>query len=207
MVEREKFSELPELGGNVKRERLARHWSQDELATASGVSKAMLSQIESGKVNPTIGTLWKIAHALEVDFNLLLRGKHRKVRCFEVGRRADLPLLESTAPGVELRVLSGIALADKLEFYDLKFEHGAELVSAAHYPGTEELVTVIAGKVLVCAGERETELNAGDVVRFDCDVPHRIRNIGDGMAALHMIVRFTDDGGAGNANAASREKR
>ena len=193
MMEKGKFSELPELGANVKRERLARHWSQDELATASGVSKAMLSQIESGKVNPTIGTLWKIAHALEVDFNLLLQGKHRKVRCFEVGRRNDLPVLEEgNAPGVELRVLSGIALADKLEFYHLKFAPGAELVSEPHYPGSEELVTVITGNIHVAAGERETDLAPGDVVRFACDVPHRIVNPTPEPATVHMIVRFPE---------------
>ncbi len=185
--------ELTELGVNVKRERLARRWSQDELAAASGVSKAMLSQVESGKVNPTIGTLWKIAAALGVDFNLLLQGKPRALRCFEVGRSADLPVLsECGAPGVEIKVLSGIALAEKLEFYHLTFAGGTQLRSDPHYPGSEELVTVIAGRVQVTAGERETELNPGDVVRFACDVPHCIANPDARPALLHMIVRFPE---------------
>lgn len=189
-MERETFPELAALGRNVRHERTARHWSQEDLAGASGVSKAMLSQIESGKVNPTVGTLWKIAAALEADFQRLLHGEHRKVRCFEVGRRADLPVLTGSAPGVELRVLSGSALADKLEFYFLRFAPGAELESEAHYPGTEELVTVLKGRAAIRAGDRETELETGDVVRYACDVPHRIANAAESETELHMIVRF-----------------
>ena len=59
----------PAIGVNVKRQRLDQKMSLDKLAEASGVSKAMLSQVESAKVNPTIATMWKIAHALKVDFN------------------------------------------------------------------------------------------------------------------------------------------
>ena len=47
------------IGRNVRKERHDRKMSLDELAAASGVSKATLSQIESGKVNPTVATLWK----------------------------------------------------------------------------------------------------------------------------------------------------
>jgi transcriptional regulator with XRE-family HTH domain len=63
---------MPEVGTNVKKERRSLQWSLETLALRSGVSKAMLSQIEAGKTNPTVGTLWKIAQALEVEFDALL---------------------------------------------------------------------------------------------------------------------------------------
>ena len=66
--------DLPAVGVNVHKERRRQQLSLDALAAGSGVSKAMLSQIESGKVNPTVATMWKIAHALGVDFELLLKG-------------------------------------------------------------------------------------------------------------------------------------
>lgn len=186
--------DLQELGGNVKRERVQRDWSQDELARICGVSKAMLSQIESGKVNPTIGILWKIARALEVDLNQLLQGKPEVLRCFEVGRSGDLPrLCENGDNSVQIKVLSGVELVGKLEFYHLTFAGKASLTSRAHYPGSEELVTVISGRVMVTAGERTTELNSGDVVRFACDVPHEIVNLSECESVLHMIVRFPQE--------------
>ena len=189
-----KQPELPELGGNVKRERLGRNWSLEDLAKICGVSKAMLSQVEAGKVNPTIGTLWKIAAALEVDLNLLLQGKKEVLKCFEVGRSADLPLLHENQKGdVTIKVLSGKDLLGKLEFYHLTFAEKAVLSSDAHYPGSEEIITVINGKVKVTVQNRTTTLQSGDVLRFACDQPHSINNCSNGSSVLHMIVRFPQE--------------
>ena len=66
---------IPPVGKNLKKERLARHLSLGALSEASGISKAMLSQIESGRVNPTLVTLWKAAHALGVELSVLIDGK------------------------------------------------------------------------------------------------------------------------------------
>ena len=41
----------------------------------SGVSKAMLSQIETNKVNPTIATIWKIARGLNIEIQDILDSK------------------------------------------------------------------------------------------------------------------------------------
>ena len=66
-------SGFPPVGENLKQERMKHHLSLGELAKASGISKAMLSQIESGKVNPTLVTIWKAAHALSIDVSVLIR--------------------------------------------------------------------------------------------------------------------------------------
>ncbi|MBM4082873.1 MAG: helix-turn-helix transcriptional regulator, partial [Planctomycetes bacterium] len=57
----------PALGKNVLRFRKRKNLSLDELAQRSGVSKAMLSQVEQEKVNPTVAVVWKIAHGLGVS--------------------------------------------------------------------------------------------------------------------------------------------
>ena len=46
--------------------------SQSELARRAGISQSLLSDIESGKVNPTIKTLTKLAKALKVPITALL---------------------------------------------------------------------------------------------------------------------------------------
>src|SRR5688572_24249654 len=58
----------PIVGGNVKRFRAERGWSLQRLADESGVSRAMLGQIELEQSAPTINVLWKIATALGVPF-------------------------------------------------------------------------------------------------------------------------------------------
>ena len=109
--------DLPAVGVNVHKERRRQQLSLDALAAGSGVSKAMLSQIESGKVNPTVATMWKIAHALGVDFELLLKGEGGKIKKFEVNRADSITSFTTDQSGTVFKVLSPISMAEELEFY------------------------------------------------------------------------------------------
>ncbi len=177
------------IGRNVRKERHERKLSLDELAAASGVSKATLSQIESGKVNPTVATLWKIAQSIDVDLHALIMGESEKIRIFSVSRHNDLPLL-SGAEGVEIRVLSPISFAGDTELYMLNMAPDAALESEAHAPGCMEILSVNAGQFKVTAGKNSTVLEAGDVLAYQCDVPHRIENLSEGKSQLYMTVKF-----------------
>ena len=82
MGNRENINGLPPVGNHLRRERKRQELSLENLSRMSGVSAAMLSQIESGKVNPTIGTMWKISQALKVNFEDLLTGERNAKRRF-----------------------------------------------------------------------------------------------------------------------------
>lgn len=181
---------LPEIGENVKQQRLEKKMSLESLAFSSGVSKAMLSQVESSKVNPTVATMWKIAHALNVDLNLLLKGKGDKIKKFEVNRYDDLTTLDTEEKGVHIHVLSSISMAEDLELYILTFQPGSMLNSSAHFPNTEEFLTVLKGKVEVIAGKNSAVLNKGDTIIYQCDINHSIRNISEDESQIYMTVRF-----------------
>ena len=180
----------PLIGKNVKRERSHQKLSLEELSGASGVSKAMLSQIESGKVNPTIATMWKIAYGLGVDFNVLMKGEGKKIKRFEINRCEDITTLDTDAEGVHINVLSPISMAEDLELYLLSIAQGGRLDSSPHYAGTEEFLTILAGQVRVTAGDKSTVLNSGDLLIYQCDVLHSIENISDSEAKIYMVVRF-----------------
>jgi len=180
----------PAIGVNVKKQRLDQKMSLDNLAEASSVSKAMLSQIESAKVNPTIATMWKIAHALKVDFNLLLKGKGEKVRKFEINRHEDLTTLDADEEGVHINVLSPITMAEDLELYILTFQPDSVLTSSPHYPDTEEFLTVLDGKIEVTAGKNSTVLKKNDVLIYQCDINHSIKNLSSKESKIYLVVRF-----------------
>lgn len=55
------------VGDNCARLRRAKGWTQEQLAERSGLSQQYLSDLERGKRNPTIVTIYEIAHALEVS--------------------------------------------------------------------------------------------------------------------------------------------
>ncbi|MCP3966218.1 MAG: helix-turn-helix domain-containing protein [Lentisphaerae bacterium] len=181
----------PAIGLNVKKQRLEQSMSLDKLSRKSGVSKAMLSQIESEKVNPTIATMWKIAHALKADFNMLIKGKGKKVRKFQVNRHDDLTSLDTDSAGVHINVLSPITLAEDLELYTLTLQPDSVLNSTPHYQGTEEFLTVLSGSVKVTAGDKTTVLHEGDLINFDCDIDHAIENVTDKESMVYMVVRFS----------------
>ena len=60
------------VGTNLKRLRKAQGHSLERLAELSGVSRAMLGQIETGKSVPTVSLLWKVADALGVPVTELI---------------------------------------------------------------------------------------------------------------------------------------
>lgn len=180
----------PQIGSNIQRIRKEEGLTLDALAERSGVSKAMLSQIESDKVNPTVLTIWKIARGLEVELDAILKGSWEPARKFSVTRAEDAAVLDTAENGPHIRVYSPLAMAEDLEIYQLTFDPGSELVSGAHAPRTEEYLTVLEGRVRVEAGERAADLGPGDFIIYHCDIDHIIANPFEETAKIQMVVRF-----------------
>ncbi len=65
---------MPTVGDRVREIRETKKWTQDQLATKSGVSKGFLSDIENNKRNPSSEYVLKIANALGASIDYLLRG-------------------------------------------------------------------------------------------------------------------------------------
>ncbi|TVR68832.1 MAG: XRE family transcriptional regulator [Spirochaetaceae bacterium] len=183
-------SQPPLIGSNIREIRKQGGLTLDVLAERSGVSKAMLSQIEAEKVNPTVATVWKIAQGLGVEINRLLQGGSDAVRKFHVTTRDDIVALDTDEEGLHISVLTPFQLVEDLEMYLLTFAEGGALRSRAHFPRTEEFLTVIRGSIRVRAGDRDATLGEGDFIRYQCDVDHDIENVAPGESLVHMVVRF-----------------
>lgn len=183
-------SQPPMIGSNIREIRKQEGLTLEVLAERSGVSKAMLSQIEAEKVNPTVATVWKIARGLGVEINRLLRGGGAAVRRFQVTKRDEIMALDTDEDGLHISVLTPVQLVDDLEMYLLTLAPGRALRSGPHFPRTEEFLTVIRGSIRVRAGDREASLGQGDFIRYQCDVDHDIENTATGESEVHMVVRF-----------------
>jgi len=61
------------LGNNMKRIRLAKQMSQGDICRKLGVDRSYISNVESGKKNPTLSTITKLAKALGVSVGELLK--------------------------------------------------------------------------------------------------------------------------------------
>ncbi|HEX7599335.1 MAG TPA: helix-turn-helix transcriptional regulator, partial [Polyangia bacterium] len=117
------------VAGNLREKRKARGLSLDQLAAASGVSRAALSQIETLKSNPSIGLLWKIAVGLGVPFAELIGGASQGIA---VLRRADAQVLRSTDGRMESRPLTPAGACPWVEAYELRLAARASHDSDPH---------------------------------------------------------------------------
>jgi len=180
---------LPPLGKHLYRYRKQMNLSLEELAGRSGVSKAMLSQVETGKVNPTVAVVWKIAHGLGVSVQGLLEGDRERPHV-EVFRRHQYAILNE-GEGCEIQVISPIHMAGELELYLLELKEGASLDSSPHFRGAEEFTTAIDGRLEITSGDQKHFIETGDTAHYDADVEHSVKNAGEGPARAYMVVRYT----------------
>lgn len=162
----------------IRRLRSAAGLSLQDLAQRSGVSRAMLSQIETLKTNPTIAVLWKIARGLDVSFSDLLGGDADSgVRVSEL---AQARFLTSADGAFRSRPLLANVPGHKVEVYELELDPGADEDAEPHPPGTFEQLIVTAGRMaLSLPGQDPVELGPRDAVLFRADVPHRYQTMGD----------------------------
>jgi transcriptional regulator with XRE-family HTH domain len=181
---------LPDYAANIHLARKRQQLSLEQLSQRSGVSKALLSQIETGKVNPTVGKLWQIAHALRLEVDELLRDPTEEERHFEVNRGNQITSVAVPECGTVFRAISPISMADDLEFYHVTQEPHCVHKSPPHQAGTEELIAVLKGSIKVTAGKNTAELHKGDFLAFAADLHHTITTTSAEHSEFQMVVRF-----------------
>jgi transcriptional regulator with XRE-family HTH domain len=175
------------VGENLREHRRARKMSLDELAIASGVSRASLSQIETAHGNPTVGVLWKITVGLGVPFSELLVATKSGVG---VLRRDDAQVLRSADGKMSSRPLTPAGAPPWAEVYELRLAARAAHAAEPHAPGTRELVVVLSGRLRLRVGGDTYELDAGDSVSFAADVPHVYENPGASESRYHDTILY-----------------
>jgi transcriptional regulator with XRE-family HTH domain len=181
----EATSGLSELATRVAREirahREAHGLSISATAARAGLSKTILATIESGAGNPSLETLHRIAHALDVTVGTLLAEDDDPLRTRLI-RRAEGEWL-SFESGVDGRLIHVDGRDRRIETLEMRLQAGRHYLSRAHAPGTEELVLCLRGKLSVGPEAHEERLEEGDALHFAADVPHSYQS-DDGCLAL-----------------------
>jgi transcriptional regulator with XRE-family HTH domain len=175
---------------NLKRIRIDRGHSLEQLAALSGVSRAMLSQIEAAKSTPTIGLLWKVARALQVPFAALTSGPDRQGTTIMRGDQAKL--LNSADGSFVSRALFPFDSPRNVEFYELRLEPGGEEKAEPHAPGTIENLVVVQGSVEIEVANALHRLGPDDAILFDASGPHVYRNAGTTEAKLFLVMTYAE---------------
>ena len=182
----------PIVGANLRRLRVKRGLSLERLAKQSGVSRAMLGQVELGQSTPTINVLWKISLALDVPFSALL-GKASQGPTVSVLPLERARMLMSRDGGFKSRALFPFDTRRAVEFYQLQLAaRGAEHADP-HPPGTTENIFVQAGALKLSVDGESHSLKAGDAVYFEADRPHIYENPGDVETVMYLVMTYARD--------------
>lgn len=183
----------PVVGANLRRLRTRRGLSLEKLAQLSGVSRAMLGQIELGQSAPTINVLWKIARALEVTFSALISSRTQSGVL--VLRAGESKLLTSKDRTFTSRALFPFDEPRRVELYELRLAAGGTERAEAHAPGTSENLVVSAGTVEIDIAGEAHRLESGDSILFEADSPHAYRNVGRSEAVMYLVMTYAQEVG------------
>jgi len=181
----------PVVGSNLRRLRTRRGLSLERLAQISGVSRAMLGQIELGQSAPTINVLWKIARALEVTFSALISARTQSGAL--VLRATESKILTSKDRSFSSRALFPFDEPRRVEFYELKLAAQSVEEADAHPPGTSENLVVTAGTVEIDVAGDTHRLETGDSILFEADTPHAYRNPGRVEAVMYLLMTYAEE--------------
>jgi len=174
------------LGCRLKELRDERGWSLDVLASASGVSRSMLSQVERNRANPTLAVASRIASAFGMSLAELVQSPGAMSSLIVI-RASDHAYDYRSDKDCRIRTLSPLHLEKDVEFYQVQLREGGALRSAAHFEGTREFLAVQKGRVRVESGGDSEDLDHGDSVNYRADVQHAIVNIGKGDAVVFLV--------------------
>jgi transcriptional regulator with XRE-family HTH domain len=171
------------LADAVRRFRSVHAWTLDDLATRSGVSRRLVVQIEQGEANPSIGTLLRLADALEVTLTDLVSDQQTTT----IGVRAPSEAAELWQGPAGGRALLEVSRGP-LELWCWTLEPGESHVSAPHHAGALELVKVRKGTLVLEVGDESVQVKAGHSAWFDASRQHAYRNAGKSHVTFTLVV-------------------
>jgi transcriptional regulator with XRE-family HTH domain len=195
-----------EIGERLRRERAERGLSLRELARRLDVSPSLVSQIETGKIQPSVRTLYAMVSELGVSLDDVFHAEDEPVVRIDRRHGTDTGALmpsesvghvqrSGTRPVVDLE--SGV----RWERLTARNEPGVEFLFTFYPPGSEsgasdalvrhtgrEFGFILRGTLGLTVGFDEYTLEAGDSVFFDSTVPHRLHNDGDETVEAVWVV-------------------
>lgn len=170
-----------ELGRKIRQLRLKKNIGLVDLGKHTGLSASMLSQLENGKLVPTLPTLARIAMVFDVSLDHFFSDRRKRalftvIRAAERIRFPDRP--GAPDPSWHFECLAFSAQDKGMQAYLAFFEPRPASAVADHFHEGAEFLFVIDGDLAVHFAGEETVLHPGDSVYFDASHPHGYRSAG-----------------------------
>ncbi len=175
------------IGSVLKQVRTERGLTLEETASLTGVSKAMLGQIERGKSNPTISVLWKIATGLKVSFSELMGSGSETHDVIEI--ESLEPVYESDGKMILHDVFPYNPMTG-FEYFYITMLPGGDHVSSPHLKSSEEHIVVTKGTLKLTVDGHEHIMSAPSALKFKSNLEHSYSNPFDKEVVFQSIVKY-----------------
>jgi transcriptional regulator with XRE-family HTH domain len=175
------------VGANLRRLRKAQGHSLERLAELSGVSRAMLGQIETGKSVPTVSLLWKVADALGVPVAGLIETDSTPAVVVLVRDQSEV--VSRSGGKFVRRPLFNSGRLQTAEFYEVRIAPHHRESPDTHPHGSKQSLVVAHGAITVSvADETPVKLAEGDAILFDGSTAHSFENTSGEEALVYVVI-------------------
>jgi len=175
-------------------------WSLDKTSQHTGVSKAMLGQIERGESSPTVVRLWSIANGFELPLSYFLTDLAQVQTNNAANTVLDMSLnkLQNSEDDIHIVTLFPYDALTKLEVFQITLDPQRAHISAPHNAGVVEHIIAVDGSMeyfLALTADGITQqwhtLKQGESVKFNANQAHGYRNVTDKPVTIHNIISYT----------------
>ena len=178
---RKKTAEPTPVGKKIKKVRTQKKMTLEQVANDTGCSIDYLKSVESSKEMPAVGTLLRIARALQIDSGDLLKEQqdNLEARAKAYSKRTKNYAYATLTPGAENK---------HLKAFRVKIKAMQEHKGVGYQHEGEEFVYVLKGDIEIAVGDHVNTLKANDSLHFNSGIQHNIRNIGKKEAELVVVI-------------------
>ena len=161
------------IAANLKALRTERGLTLGELSRLSGISKAMLSDMEKGGSNPTINTIWKLANGLNVPYTKLMDGTEGEAT---VVRRSEPEAQAGESSHYRVYCYFRSTPTRNFELFYVELDPRSTNASIGHSGRAQEYIYIIRGELSLRTEAGAYTLGAGDALMFDSTLDHTYEN-------------------------------
>jgi transcriptional regulator with XRE-family HTH domain len=180
-----------DLGHKLRRLRFKKKISLVDLGKHTGLSASMLSQLETGKMVPTLPTLARIAMVFDVGLEHFfdLRSQEKLFSIVRAKERLKFPESpDSPLPSYYFECLAFATRGKELGAYWAEFPVRSEEEATEHKHEGGEFLFILEGSIVIRYQDKDYVLETGDSVYFDASDPHSYRGLGENGAKAIVLT-------------------
>jgi len=179
------------IGDKLRALRLKKSMGLVELGRHTGLSAAMLSKVERGKLFPTLPTLLRIALVFSVGLEYFFSDDQKR-HVLAIVRRAQRKRFPERPDGRDISFyfesLDFAAVERKLNAYYAEFQPLQPGKARLHHHAGAAFLSILRGKLELHIGTEDHVLESGDSIYFDSSLPHSYRRISQKSCSAIVVT-------------------